>query len=261
MSEPVTDPVVSVVVPFFASEEHMEECVVSLLRAAETLDEPVELLFVDNVSPDGSAKIVQRTVERCAKHQVNVRLLREETPGAYAARNAALRAARAPLVAFTDADCAVDPGWLSSILGSMEDASVGVLLGEVRYPDDASRTLRLLAAYENAKTRTVLQLPSAYHFAYANNMAVRAEVFDEIGHFEEWQRAGDTEWVHRLAARRPELRVAFDPTMRVTHLEFRSARQRARRLSLYTTTNSKIPSFRELSVRQRLAVLWRMLAG
>lgn len=261
MTSHATSPAISVVVPFFASEEHLEECLVSLLRAAEALDEPVELIFVDNVSPDGSAALIQHYLERDAEVQAEVRLLREETPGAYPARNAALRVAGASVIAFTDADCAVDPGWLASIREGMEDPEVGVLLGDVRYPPNASWALRRLAAYENAKTRYVLELPSSYHFAYANNMAVRASVFDEIGYFEEWQRAGDTEWVHRLAAQRPDLRVAFEPTMSVTHLEFRSARRRARRLSLYTTTNSKIPSFRELSTRQRLALLWRMLVG
>ncbi len=44
--------------------------------------------------------------------------------------------------------------------------------------------------------------------------------------FEEWQRAADTELVHRLASRRPDLRLVFDPSMRVTHLEFLRLRDR-----------------------------------
>ncbi len=47
--------------------------------------------------------------------------------------------------------------------------------------------------------------------------------------------------------------------MRVTHHEFLTARARARRLGLYTRTNARIETFRELGVGRRLGVLWRML--
>lgn len=256
--EPHVTPTISVVVPFFGSQDHIEDCVRALLTARDALGEPAELLFVDNASPDGSADLVRRAL-RGVDHAT---ILREETPGAYAARNAALRVARSPLVAFTDADCAVGEGWLRAVRDRFAaESDLGVLLGEVRYPPAASRTLRFLGAYENAKTRHVLSLPPAHHFGYANNMAVRASVFREIGLFRTWRRAGDTELVHRLAARRPDLRTAYEPSMRVVHLEFRSARHRARRLSLYTETNAKIPSFRELSLRQRLGILPKMFRG
>ncbi len=49
--------------------------------------------------------------------------------------------------------------------------------------------------------------------------------------------------------------------MRVTHLEFVSARERARRLKLYTGTNSRISTFRELGVWQRLGVLMHLVRG
>ncbi len=142
----------------------------------------------------------------------------------------------------------------------MRDPEVAVLLGHCRYPDEASPALRCLGAWENAKTDYVLdRCAPAHRFAYANNMAVRAAVFGACGPFKEWRRAADSELVHRLAAARPDWRVAYHPAMRVTHMEFLSARQRARRLSLYTRTNSQIGSFRELGLRQRLAVMTRLL--
>jgi hypothetical protein len=47
--------------------------------------------------------------------------------------------------------------------------------------------------------------------------------------------------------------------MRVTHLEFVRARDRTRRLSLYTRTNSQIATFRELEARRRLGLLWLLV--
>ena len=251
-------PCVSVVVPFFDSERHLAACLESL-AGQEGVGGPYEVLCVDNGSTDGSAAVAARIAERGF---AGLTLLEEAAPGAYAARNAALRRARAPLIAFTDADCVVSPDWLRRIVEGMSDPATAVLLGHCRYPDDATWSLRLLAAWENAKASYVLErCPPAHRFAYANNMAVRASVFDEIGPFREWRRAADSEMLHRLAARRPEARVRYLPAMRVTHMEFRRARDRARRLSLYSHTNSRIETFRELSTGRRLRVLAHLLRG
>ena len=244
-------PLLSVVVPFFDSERHLGACIESLL-AQEGVGGSYEVILVDNGSTDGSAAIAAR--------YEGLTVLEESRPGAYAARNTGIRAARAPVIALTDADCVVAGDWLRSILAGMRDPEVAILLGQVRYPASASAALRLLGAWENAKTEYVLEAcPSAHRFGYANNMAVRSWVFAELGPFQEWPRAADSELVHRLAARRPEARAAYRPCMRVTHMEFTSARARARRLGLYTRTNARIEGFRELGFRRRLGVLLRMV--
>lgn len=244
-------PLVSVVVPFFNSARHLAACIESLL-GQESVGGPYEVILVNNDSPDGSESIAQRYPE--------VILLEEPTPGAYAARNAGIQIARAPLIVFTDADCVADGNWLHALQKSMQDPAIGILLGHFRYPGHASLALRLLGAYENAKTDYVVHhCAPAHHFGYANNMAVRASIFEEFGLFKEWRRAADSELVHRVHLAQPNLRLAYDPAVRVTHMEFLHARARARRLSLYSETNSKIETFRELSVRQRIGVLLHLL--
>lgn len=246
-------PRVSVVVPFHNSARHIAACVESLL-AQKGLDGRFEIVLIDNGSTDDSAAIVGGFPE--------VTLLSETTPGAYAARNRGIRAASAPLIAFTDADCTVASDWLRSILDGMREPSVGMLVGRVDYPPGSSVGLRLLGAYENAKADYVIgRCEPAHHYAYANNMAVSAALFDELGPFEEWRRAADSEFVHRLAERRPELRFAYRPEMRVVHLEFTGGKARAERLRLYRQTNSRISTFRELGARQRLGVLLHLLSG
>jgi len=246
-------PRVSVIVPFFNRQQYLPACIEALL-AQDDVGGAVEIILVDNRSTDGSASVVQRYPQ--------VTLLREETKGVYAARNAGIRHARAPLVAFTDADCVTDRDWLRAVCDGLRDPDVAILIGDCRYPAGASRALTLLAAYENAKADYVVShCAPAHHFAYANNMAVRASVFEQLGPFRLWERAGDTELVHRLAAQRPDLRVSYQPDMRVTHLEFLRVRDRMRRLSLYTQTNSQIPSFSELGASRRAGVLLHLLRG
>ena len=240
-------PCVSVVVPFFNSRRHLAACLRSL-ESQRDVGGSYEIICVDNGSSDGSADV--------AAGFASPILLREPRPGAYAARNAGIRRARAPLIAFTDADCVVDGDWLRAIRQGMRDPAAAVLVGPVRYPGEASLPLRALGAWENAKAAYVLErCAPAYRFAWANNMAVRTELFAELGPFREWRRAADSELVHRLAARRPDLEVRFHRAMRVTHLEFLRARDRARRLALYTRTNARIEGFRELGPRRRLAAL------
>jgi len=246
-------PSISVVVPFFNSKRHLAACIESLL-GQEDVGVDSEIIFVNNGSTDGSASIVARYGELI--------VLDEQKPGAYAARNTGIRKAQAPWIAFTDADCVADRYWLRSIQEGAQNNEIAILLGQCLYPPDASFALRLLGAYENAKTAYVTRrCGSAQHFGHANNMAIRAAVFKEVGLFQEWERAADTELVHRVAARRPDLRLVYRPGMKITHMEFRSARARLRRLSLYTQTNARVETFRELSVAQRSGVLVQLLKG
>lgn len=247
----MTEPLVSVVVPFFNREPYLDVCVRALL-AQEDAGGPVEIILVDNGSTDQGRAVADR-------HQ-GITVLREGKRGAYAARNTGLRAARAPIIAFTDADCTVSRDWVRCVCDGMSDPATGIMVGRSDYPAEASAALKLLGAYENAKADYVTsRCAPAHHFAYANNMAVRASVFADLGPFQDWDRAADTELVHRLAARRPDLRLVFNQAMRVTHREFLRLRDRLGRLSLYTQTNAKIPTFKELGPRQRLGVLAHML--
>ena len=244
-------PVVSVIVPFFQSERHIGACIESLLHQVN-VDGDLEIILVDNGSTDQSAAIA-------AGYQ-GVTLLREPAPGAYAARNAGITRATAPVIAFTDADCVVDRDWVHAIQDGLQSPSTAVLIGHCRYPSNASAALRLLGAYENAKAEYVTRrCRPAQRYAYANNMAVRASVFDQLGPFKAWARAADSELVHRLASERSGLQVVYSDAMRITHMEFVSARERARRLALYSHTNSKIATFEELGVRHRLGIAAHLL--
>ncbi|MEM9555255.1 MAG: glycosyltransferase [Acidobacteriota bacterium] len=254
-------PYFSVLVPFFDSADTVEACAEALLAQVDADDEierQVELLFIDNASTDDAPQ----RIERLAARDPRLRLLHETTPGAYAARNAGLRAARGHVVAFTDADCTPGPTWLRSIREALDDPTVGIVLGRCRYPSGASWPLNLLGAYENAKTDYVLRrCGPAHRFGYTNNLAARREIFDALGPFKPWRRAADSEMVHRLAARRPDLSVVYEPSMVVVHHEFRTARQRLARLRTYTGTNTQIETFRELGRLQRLGVAAHLLRG
>lgn len=117
MATAATDlPFVSIIVPAYNCRSTIEKCVESL----KALDYPnYEILIMDDGSTDGTGKYLD-TVE-------GIRVMHLENGGPGRARNIGLTHARGEYVAFTDADCVVDPGWLRALMqGFQKDEVVGV---------------------------------------------------------------------------------------------------------------------------------------
>ena len=94
----------TVAVPVRNAERTLAACIQSL-RALDYPESLVEIIFVDNASSDNSKLIIKDAGFRC---------ITEEAPGACRALAAALNRATGSYVAFTHADCVVDPQWLRS---------------------------------------------------------------------------------------------------------------------------------------------------
>ncbi|MCZ2829872.1 glycosyltransferase [Modestobacter sp. VKM Ac-2986] len=119
-------PSASVVVPTnLARPQQLRASLVAL----DQLDYPdAEVIVVDN-SRDSPPGVAAQVVEGLRR----VRVVREPVPGISAARNAGVAAARGEVIAFTDDDVQVDPGWLRALgtrfaLRPDEDAVTGLIL-------------------------------------------------------------------------------------------------------------------------------------
>lgn len=240
---------ISVIVPFRNEEVYLEKCLQSL-RRQDFPREAYEILVVDNGSGDRSGEIVSRYPDIC--------LFREDRKGSYRARNRALETAQGEIIAFTDADCEVSPDWLSQIDKGMAEKNAAILLGYRSFPLGVSWPLRVFEAYENAKAEYVLNHgdPASF-FAFTNNMAVRRDLFSQIGVFQTWDRAADTEFLHRCLKEVPEAKIVFLPDMKVFHLEIIHVRQWFRKLRLYGQSNQdveKISGYRRLGMKAK----WRI---
>lgn len=88
---------VSVIIPVYNAEEHLEECLKSV--CTQTLRD-IEILCVNDGSTDASAAIL----EAAAKADSRIRVLTQINAGAAAARNNALKHIQGDFVAFMDAD-------------------------------------------------------------------------------------------------------------------------------------------------------------
>ena len=106
-------PRVSVVVPIYRVEAYLEECLASL-RAQTFTD--LEVVMVDDGSPDGSAAIA----ERVAGEDGRFTLLRQENAGLGAARNAGVAAAGGELLMFVDSDDRLPPEAIAHLVRSLD---------------------------------------------------------------------------------------------------------------------------------------------
>lgn len=104
VSPPRPTAAMSVVVATRGRPDRLRRCLQSLLA----LDYPsFEVLVVDNAPPDDRTR---RLVDQVFP---GVRYVREDRPGASAARNRGIEEANHPLIAFCDDDVVVDPRWLT----------------------------------------------------------------------------------------------------------------------------------------------------
>jgi len=127
-------PAVSIVVAAYGRREKTLACVRSILAqdvaaAGGPMRLAIELVFVDDGSPDGTADAVEAVVDR-APFATQV-LRNARNLGANASRNRGVRAARGELIAFLDSDCIADADWIRRLVAPFCDPTVGAVSGLV----------------------------------------------------------------------------------------------------------------------------------
>ncbi len=129
-------------------------------------------------------------------------------PGA--GRNAAWRAARAPLILFTDDDCRPDVRWAERAIAAAQRSPTALLQGAT-LPDPEETAVLLGAPW----ARTVLTDPPT-PWAETCNIAYPRRLLEQLGGFDEHMRVGeDTDLA--LRAQSHGARISAVPEMLVYH--------------------------------------------
>lgn len=111
-------PKVSVIVPVYNVAAYIERCAESLF--AQTLDD-MEIIFVDDCSPDNSVEIINRTLKKYERRIPQTRVLRPDANGGIAAaRRLGLLNASGDFIAQCDGDDWVD----SDLYDKMYDQAI-----------------------------------------------------------------------------------------------------------------------------------------
>jgi GT2 family glycosyltransferase len=145
---------------------------------------PYEVLVVDNASNDDTPKRVGDLIER---YPGRVRYVREDRLGLSSARNAGVRHANGPIIAFIDDDAVPDRGWLASLVSAFDNPTVAcaggpvvpVLQGEL--PAWFSPELQTYISIFDKGSEPV---PLTYNeYPRGVNIAFRREIFRTVGLF------------------------------------------------------------------------------
>ena len=230
-------PLVTVVVCTRDRPDDMKLC----LEAITKLDySKLDILVVDN------APKTEATKELVETHYPQVRYVREPRPGLDWARNRAILEAKGEIIAYTDDDVVVDPGWVKAIAKTFTENSEVMGLAGLVVPYELETEPQVLfemnggfgKGFERKWYRVNRGEPIPWYFLGTGNvgtganMAYRRSVFNQIGGFDPaldvgtvTNGAGDCEMFFRVIKEGHTL--VYEPNAVIRH-RHRSSYQKLR---------------------------------
>lgn len=185
------NPIVTIIIPTYQDWDRLELCV-NALKEQSYPQEQFEVLVVNNHPGDKPPANFYLPP--------NVRILHENTPGSYAARNKGLEEAKGSIIGFTDADCIPDKDWIKNAVEHL-----------LSHPD-CSRIAGAVSVFAKTVKATMAEnYDKLYAFRQKRyvvnsgtcvtaNMFSYKSVFDAVGLFNSKQMSyGDLDWGRKAA--------------------------------------------------------------
>jgi GT2 family glycosyltransferase len=208
----VSEPEVSVIVAHLNQPEPLRGLLASLYAQDFDMGR-AEVIVVDN----GSHALPRAALAGFP----GVRLAEEPVPGPGPARNRGVALSRAPILAFTDSDCAVAPDWLPTVLARFAaDPGLEAIGGDVRVVVDDPARPTIAEAYECIYAFDQRDAIERLGFSVTANLAMRREIFERVGPLAGIEIAEDMDWGQRATAL--GIRTRYAPDMVVHHPARRS---------------------------------------
>jgi cellulose synthase/poly-beta-1,6-N-acetylglucosamine synthase-like glycosyltransferase len=202
-----SEPIVSVIVPCFNSEQTIRRCLNALLEQNTSI--PYDVTVVDS-SLDETPRIVE-------KEFPSVRLIHLDTRTfAGAARNIGVRATRSPFCLMIDSDCIARNDLIERMIARHRGQEYAAVGGSLRNgtPTSLSGWTGYLLEFKEfiptAKKRELDTVPTA-------NVTYRRTALEGHGYFDDEMWLAE-DILFNWKMRRAGERILFDPEIEVTHL-------------------------------------------
>jgi cellulose synthase/poly-beta-1,6-N-acetylglucosamine synthase-like glycosyltransferase len=181
-------PSVSVIIPARNEEATLERCITAL----KGLDYPAELLqiiIVNDRSTDATGSVLDHAAASFSELMVVHRVDTTAHPnlrGKPGALQEGIDHASGDILLFTDADCAVPPGWVRSMAAPFRASSVGMVCSftAVEGPSffDILQDVEWMYTQSMARAGVNHGIPLG---CFGNNLAIRRNVYESLGGYEQ----------------------------------------------------------------------------
>lgn len=128
---------VSIIIPIYNSENHLDKCVGSAVRQTYS---DIEIILVNDGSTDGSEKLCHSYEEKDPR----IKLINQENAGVSAARNAGLDIASGDLITFIDSDDHVESDYVSYLVDLMNKTGSDMTCCQYDDLENAGKEPRLI---------------------------------------------------------------------------------------------------------------------
>lgn len=215
---PNVRPLASVVIPNYQGANCISNCIESVLK---TSGEDVQIIAVDNASPDKSAEILRRGFPV-------VKLIQLESNVGYGeACNIGARNSSGTYLIFLNNDTIVQEGWLRELVSSLREDNIGAVCSKVVLPgtpETIDSCGGVSDIYGFAWSRGKGEIGRSQYddsrecfYAVGSSLAIRRDVFESAGGFDKelfmYLEDVDLSWRLRLLG----LRVLYVPGSKVIH--------------------------------------------
>lgn len=213
-------PKVSVIVPVYNVESYLEKCLESLVN--QTLKD-IEIIIVNDGSPDNSQKIIDRYTKKCK----NIKAYLKENGGLSDARNYGLKKASGKYIAFLDSDDYVTTDMYESMYKKAISGNFDMVVCDLNYIYDD----KIVKAYSNIKDDTTnIKKTMLNIYPAAWNKIFKKDLFNKKIEFKKGVWFEDVEFIYRL--------LPYVKKIGVVHEHFNQYVQRLG--SITSTVNPKI---------------------
>ncbi len=194
---------VSVVIPVYNRAGLIGPVIEALL---EQTYKPLEIIVVDDGSTDNTKEVVS---------SYPVKYIYQKNQGPASARNRGFRESVGDVIAFIDSDCIARPDWLENLIKGFDSPEVGAVAGSYDIANPESLLSRLIheeIKWRHSRFKKFIRAFGSY------NVAIRREVFERTGGFDETYRTAsgeDNDLSYRLL--KLGYRIRFMPDALVAH--------------------------------------------
>ncbi len=164
----------SVIIPVYGTEQYIEKCIISALKATEGID--AEILVVNDGTKDNAGKIAQQYE---AQHPERIVYLEKENGGLADTKNFGLEHSNGEFVTFLDSDDFIEPEMYKEMLelADAENADCVVCDMIYDYENDGHQTYQRCACGREDMYHKLVDTPL---MASSCNKIMKRELFDGL---------------------------------------------------------------------------------